>query len=1454
MERPESERAPESGLHLKSVGETRRFNTILSMRNEPDIDLYRIRPHEGSQHRAWEELVFQLWSSKPQEGIEVRKTRAPDSGVEWYIVYPDGHTEGFQAKFYDSLSDSLCGMDRSVSAVCEKHPEMTKLTFFVPFDFTDTGKGQRKSDQDRWEDKVNKWRNSVTGASEIAFEIVRGGHVKERLARLENSSLRALWFGELELSPHWFERRIADAKAQAGQRYTPEAETSTHLDELLSAVSGCPTIMNDLIESAEALAGEVSNCAELLPRHRDELRNGADELLHLAKSAGQTENYSKPILWSNPEPWVNKLDESVSTIIDVISAANKEKLQRTAKSISEDTLKAATDLERLLGNRATSAYIKRTLIVHGPAGQGKTHSLVGMVDSAVRSGQPALVIFGSWLGQGYWWNEVAARLNLSGVDFDDFLMAMNSLAAASSQRAIIAIDALNESSNLSSWGDELRSIIENVGRFDHLCLVVSYRSEFQEMFETGADVPSVKHPGFAGSAKQALDAYCELYGLVPPVSTLDTPLLKNPLLLKLSCESAASENSKSLEVLGRHAIFETSIKTKTKKINDSLSLSPSDNRVGEAISLVADRIFESGGDSALLAEIEPAVNELLPNRDEYPRTLFRKMVEFGILEVSYKPGKVETVRFLFQAVSDHLLATRLLERMFGRQLESIDPKLVEHPDLWPAAALILAERYDTELSEVISADVNPNWFHRGVADSLMQRSTSTFTDRARVLLEEGLQDTKWRDLYVNCACALSYREGHPANSVWLTECLFSMEMSDRDSFWGVATYFIADASDEFNNVVSLLSEGRGETGEKEQRFLAVQFLVWLLASPNRFLRDRISKLVANLWRRDREMNLRVLAGFHGVNDPYIVERLLTCTYGALLGQTEPDQTDVLIVDYVSECYRPDAICDVLARDSLRGIIRWSRAYPELFDRDVKDFEPPYGLDFPNEPLSVAEIKSKYGKHEGDDGTTSRRAESILMSALPNFGDFAVKIVRGDVNSFRIEGQQVRGAEELASRAIHTAYELEEFSCRWVTQRAIEFGWTSEKFGEFEHGHDLRRGRDSHKPERFGKKYQWIAHRELIARLADNLEMKTEFFSYYEPTCQGPWQFYLRDLDPTLPPSEIENGVAGCPLGKDEAGFFRSGSLSAPDFSIECSNSEWVEVTSDLPGWQELMSYRDAEENEWVRLRANAEWHEENDRLHPFEWRFNRRQYHLLGAWLVEKGRGLGLADFLAFRGLMNHPLPFSTAFTQAYLGETSGAPVFGGQTRSDDRDNIRDPRNGDEWDYEPAFREYLWEGGMIDCSLDRSVNIYCPSNKLIGSSSWVPGTAAWASNGVRFAQYIDDSGERNGRNELVVERGWLTERLAELGLDLVIGCLTEREAIDRDGQAAKEIVAAEYIYTGVVTAAGDLIGEGPHLVDQEARNRILTNSRANGDNTGLLDELNTLCSRYRAQDETETRP
>ena len=87
--------------------------------------------------------------------------------------------------------------------------------------------------------------------------------------------------------------------------------------------------------------------------------------------------------------------------------------------------------------------------------------------------------------------------------------------------------------------------------------------------------------------------------------------------------------------------------------------------------------------------------------------------------------------------------------------------------------------------------------------------------------------------------------------------------------------------------------------------------------------------------------------------------------------------------------------------------------------------------------------------------------------------------------------------------------------RWICKRAHDLGWTQERFGEFDRNLGHSGDRYNHRTERIGKKYQWLAFHELLARLGDNVGFigwtRRDGMSQF----QGPWQVNRRDLDPSL---------------------------------------------------------------------------------------------------------------------------------------------------------------------------------------------------------------------------------------------------------------------------------------------------------------------------------------------------
>jgi len=68
--------------------------------------------------------------------------------------------------------------------------------------------------------------------------------------------------------------------------------------------------------------------------------------------------------------------------------------------------------------------------------------------------------------------------------------------------------------------------------------------------------------------------------------------------------------------------------------------------------------------------------------------------------------------------------------------------------------------------------------------------------------------------------------------------------------------------------------------------------------------------------------------------------------------------------------------------------------------------------------------------------------------------------------------------------------------RWIFKKVLDLGWTEDRFATFDSSVDgsTTHPRGEYKAERIGKKYQWMAFHEFLARVSDNFEFAEEMWS------------------------------------------------------------------------------------------------------------------------------------------------------------------------------------------------------------------------------------------------------------------------------------------------------------------------------------------------------------------------
>lgn len=154
--------------------------------------------------------------------------------------------------------------------------------------------------------------------------------------------------------------------------------------------------------------------------------------------------------------------------------------------------------------------------------------------------------------------------------------------------------------------------------------------------------------------------------------------------------------------------------------------------------------------------------------------------------------------------------------------------------------------------------------------------------------------------------------------------------------------------------------------------------------------------------------------------------------------------------------------------------------------------------------------------------------------------------------------------------------------RLIFSKVIELGWNPELHLPFDKKNHSR-SRSASSNERIGKKYQWIAYYEYMALLSDNFIKQERWGEKKEKPYQGPWDPYVRDIDPTLLIRET-----GSYDDEQPQDFWW---VNNKIFNWDCTNESWVNDSSVLPNMAEIIQVKDDKGDEWLVLEGYPSWSE-----------------------------------------------------------------------------------------------------------------------------------------------------------------------------------------------------------------------------------------------------------------------
>lgn len=1079
------------------------WENFASNNNDPD----------GVQHK-FENLCRQLFTNdylKENKKSRNLHSNPNNPGIEAEPILDERTNQyiGFQVKFFDTSVDYgqiLHSMEKALQYYTGK---LSHIVLYCNKAITSTSKSY-----------INIVE--LLKKNNITIELVTDSAILDAVRKYPY--LANYYFGVNTISFEWVvahnEKSFCDLGERFNRDFNVETETSKRLSLFArdqSAVQYINDKKENLIRKINRIKDDTEQHSDYLEKVRSIVSAFEDVESETIGSAFEWHQYLQSFIVddlakinSEISQKKNLLEKIRPTIEKGRSRVEHKDLEKYNSIRSEiEILYELLDLPEILSltadeNRLITA---KELFVTGNAGIGKSHLLAAECQSLMNNQQFAvLLLAGNCYSDLPILDQLSQDCELK-YSFDEFISILEMIGVEHHTCVLLCIDALNETANYRLWKTGLISLSQKIKKCTHVKLAVTYRMEYEKsvvqdaLLSEDEDVYRIVHTGFASNGLKASKQFFDYYRIPFTLYEYFESEMENPLFLTLYCKTYRNDEA-SLPTL-----YDRLVESANKNIFPILEkrykligFTEDDNIVQSLVDEISTLVFDRKEKNILESDL--ASIPFWTANDLPLRPFMSLLAKENLVHTNLIAGN-ERYFFAYDQMNDYFFARSLFSHdmsdmsirktLYEDILQVNDNNIVNlsNSDVFVICCAIYAQKFGKECIELI--DELPEGFEKGYIVKSYIRSF-IWRDKeyisSNVFLAVAQKYKVSREDFWNVLVGNSIKHNHPLNSDFLHTLLMSFRLSERDYYWTkYINEIFYDESNRLMQLVKMYSSGQSIQMSKEQARQLLILCGWLLSSSNRMLRDYTSEAMIEILRNEFDLCIVILKAFEKVNDPYIIERLYGVVFGACCKRRRKGNTVyIALAEYVySTIFDQEFIYpDILLRDYARLIIeRFLWENPDYNGCIVHEkIIPPY-KSFPIEQIDEDYINKKY------DGGLWQIKSSMSFEGHGMYGDFGRYVFQSALKYFDVdEDEMYKQAMSFIINDLGYTNELDKGNNHWGYDRS-----------------------ETKKVERIGKKYQWIAMHNILARVSDQCDIDTDYSE--TPKFEGPWEPFVRDFDPTL---------------------------------------------------------------------------------------------------------------------------------------------------------------------------------------------------------------------------------------------------------------------------------------------------------------------------------------------------